>query len=360
VQSLRKKNLSAQIFHEVRPFFREGPRKLGSFENKLSLVHGKNYLQNHLVVYKYSMEIFPKIVVVAGQTASGKSDLALRLAQEFDGELICSDSMQVYRQMDIGTAKPTPDVQKIVPHHQLDLIDPDESYSAGKYARDASSIIEKVAARKRLPILVGGTGLYYRALMYGISKIPSIPEKHRKKVTGWHSEHGTYYCWKELQKLDPEGAVRLHPNDTARILRSLEVVLSTGTTLAEFQQDKPFAEAKYSFHAVALEWERDVLYERINQRTLIMLESGWITEVEQLLTRYSPELKPLQAIGYREVIQHLQNKLEWGVMVKEIQKRTRQYAKRQMTWFRKENNIGWHKPDDIDEILDNIKVYLEK
>ena len=224
------------------------------------------------------MEIYPKIVVVVGPTASGKSDLALRLAQEFDGELICSDSMQVYRQMDIGTAKPTPDVQKLVPHHQLDLIDPDESYSAGKYARDASSIIEKVAARKRLPILVGGTGLYYRALMYGISKIPSIPEKHRKKVTGWHSEHGTYHCWKELQKLDPEGAVRLHPNDTARILRSLEVVLSTGTTLAEFQQDKPFAEAKYSFHAVALEWERDVLYERINKRTLIMLDSGWMTK----------------------------------------------------------------------------------
>ena len=306
------------------------------------------------------MGIFPKIIVVAGPTASGKSDLALRLAQDFDGELICSDSMQVYRQMDIGTAKPTLDVQKLVPYHQLDIIDPDESYSAGKYARDTSIIIEKVESRNHLPILVGGTGLYYRALMYGISKIPSIPENLRKEVTGWHSEHGTYYCWNELKKFDPEGAARLHQNDTARILRSLEVVLSTGTTLAAFQKKKPFTEANYLFHAFALEWEREALYKRINQRTHTMLESGWIAEVEKLLTSYSSNLKPLQAIGYKEIVQYLQGKLEWDSMVEEIKKRTRQYAKRQITWFRKETSINWYKPEATDEILAKIKVYLEK
>ena len=306
------------------------------------------------------MSIFTKIVVVAGPTASGKSDLALRLAQYFDGELICSDSMQIYRQMDIGTAKPTFDDQKIVPHHLLDLIDPDESYSAGKYARDASSIIDRVVSRKRLPILVGGTGLYYRALMYGMSKIPAIPKNIRKEVTDWNSEHGTHYCWEELKKFDPEGAVRLHPNDTARILRSLEVVLSTGITLTSFQKKKPFAKANYLFHAVALEWEREALYDRINQRTHIMLESGWILEVEKLLSSYSPKLKPLQAIGYREIVQYLQGKLEFESMVEQIKKRTRQYAKRQITWFRKENNIEWYKPDAIDEILAKIKVFLEK
>ena len=225
---------------------------------------------------------------------------------------------------------------------------------------DASSIIEKIASRKRLPILVGGSGLYYRALMYGISNIPSIPKNIRKEVTGWNSEHGTYYCWKELKKIDPEGAERLHPNDTARILRSLEVVLSTGTTLAAFQKRKPFKQAHYLFHAVALEWERDALYERINQRTHSMLESGWIVEVEKLLTSYSPKLKPLQAIGYREIVKYLQGKLEWAPMVEEIKKRTRQYAKRQMTWFRKEKNIEWYKPNAIDKILDKIEVYLEK
>lgn len=306
------------------------------------------------------MERCPKIVVVAGPTASGKSNLALSLAQEFKGELICSDSMQVYRQMDIGTAKPTLKEQKLVQHHQLDLIDPDEHYSAGQYERDTSRIIKQIQERSHLPIVVGGTGLYYRALMYGISNIPEIPESLRKEVLSWQEEHGTSYCWKQLQKHDPQGADRLHQNDTARILRNLEVVLATGTTLSTFQLQQPFGEARYQFLAVALEWERHVLYERINQRTRKMLEFGWIAEVESLLSRYSPDLKPLQAIGYREIVQYLQNKLEWEPLLQEIQKRTRQYAKRQMTWFSREAEIKWYQPDDDAAILAKIKVYLEK
>ena len=306
------------------------------------------------------MERCPKIVVVAGPTASGKSNLALSLAQEFKGELICSDSMQVYRQMDIGTAKPTLKEQKLVQHHQLDLIDPDEHYSAGQYERDTSRIIKQIQERSHLPIVVGGTGLYYRALMYGISNIPEIPESLRKEVLSWQEEHGTSYCWKQLQKHDPQGADRLHQNDTARILRNLEVVLATGTTLSTFQLQQPFGEARYQFLAVALEWERHVLYERINQRTLKMLEFGWIAEVESLLSRYSPDLKPLQSIGYREIVQYLQNKLEWEPLLQEIQKRTRQYAKRQMTWFSREAEIEWYQPDNDAAILAKIKVYLEK
>ena len=306
------------------------------------------------------MERRPKIVVVAGPTASGKSNLALNLAQEFKGELICSDSMQVYRQMDIGTAKPTLKEQKLVQHHQLDLINPDEHYSAGQYERDTSRIIKQIQERSHLPIVVGGTGLYYRALMYGISNIPEIPESLRKEVLSWQEEHGTSYCWKQLQKHDPQGADRLHQNDTARILRNLEVVLATGTTLSTFQLQQPFGEARYQFLAVALEWERQVLYERINQRTRKMLEFGWIAEVESLLSRYSPDLKPLQAIGYREIVQYLQNKLEWEPLLQEIQKRTRQYAKRQMTWFSREAEIEWYQPDNDASILAKIKVYLEK
>ena len=300
------------------------------------------------------------IVVVAGPTASGKSDLALRLAQEFDGELICSDSMQVYRQFDIGTAKPTLSEQKLVPHHQLDLIDPDGNYSAGKYERDTSIIIQQIQQRGHLPILVGGTGLYYRALMYGISNIPKIPEKLRQELFSLQEEHGTSYCWEQLQKHDPQTAKRLHPNDTSRIMRSLEVVLATGTSIADFQLQQPFAEARYPVLAIAYEWERSQLYERINQRTRKMLKSGWIEEVKMLLESYPPELKPLQAIGYREIVEHLQNKLKQEALVKKIQLRTRQYAKRQMTWFRREAKIAWQQPDDEAAILDKIKVYLEK
>ena len=151
-----------------------------------------------------------RIVVVAGPTASGKSDLALRLAQKFDGELICSDSMQVYRQFDIGTAKPTIYEQKLVPHHQLDLIDPDGHYSAGNYERETAIIIKQIQQRGRLPILVGGTGLYYRALMYGISNIPEIPEKIRQELSNLQEEHGTSYCWEQLQKHDPQTILELN------------------------------------------------------------------------------------------------------------------------------------------------------
>ena len=248
------------------------------------------------------MQIDQKIVVVAGPTGSGKSEVAISLAEEYNGELICSDSMQVYRQMDVGTAKASLQEQKLIPHHQLDLINPDENYSAGQYARETSRIIKKIRERGRLPILVGGTGLYYRALMYGISKIPTVPESLRKEITSWQQEHGTPYCHKLLQKNDPEGAELLHPNDTSRILRSLEVVLSTGISIYSYQLEQPFGAAHYSFHAVALNWDRNDLYQRINKRTLSMLGSGWLAEVEMLLSSYSPELKPMQSIGYLSLI----------------------------------------------------------
>ena len=195
--------------------------------------------------------------------------------------------------------------------------------------------------------------------MYGISKIPPVPESLRKEITAWQHEHGTPYCHKLLQKYDPESAEFLHPNDTSRILRSLEVVLSTGKSIYSYQQEQPFGEARYPFHAVALNWDRNDLYQRINKRTVSMLGSGWLAEVEMLLNSYSPELKPMQSIGYREVVQYLQNKLKWDSMVEEIQKRTRQFAKRQLTWFRREAKIEWYKPLEDDRILADIKVYLE-
>ena len=305
------------------------------------------------------MGIDQKIVVVAGSTGSGKSEVAINLANELNGELICSDSMQVFRHMDVGTAKPTLREQELIPHHQLDLINPDENYSAGQYARDTAIVIKKIRERGRLPILVGGTGLYYKALMYGISKIPPVPVKLRKEITDWQQEHGTPYCHKLLQKYDPEGADLLHPNDTTRILRSLEVILSTGKSIYSYRLEQPFDEALYPFYAVALNWDRNDLYQRINKRTLSMLGSGWLAEVEMLLESYSPELKPMQSIGYREVVKYLQNKLKWDEMVEEIQKRTRQFAKRQLTWFRKEAKIDWYQPVEQDRILADIKVYLE-
>ena len=306
------------------------------------------------------MNTFKGVLIVTGPTASGKSDLALSLAQEFEGELICSDSMQVYRKLDIGTAKPTLIEQRLVPHHQIDIIDPNENYSAGKYEREASKIIREIQARGNVPIIVGGTGLYFRALMYGISKIPDIPETIKKNVNCLQLEHGTPYCWEKLKKHDPQSALRIHPNDTARVLRSLEVFLATGSSLTTFQKKQPFAEARYPFLAVGFEWERNILFERINLRTKNMLKSGWISEVEDLLEYYSYDLKPFQSIGYREIIEHLRNKFSLENMIQKIQQRTRRYAKRQITWFRKESKIEWFKPDDVAGVFSKIKVFLEK
>jgi len=300
------------------------------------------------------------LIVVGGPTASGKSDLAMNLAQKFKGELICSDSMQVYRNLDIGTAKPTLKEQQLVPHHQIDIIDPNENYSAGKYEKDTTQIIRKIHSRGHLPILVGGTGLYYRALMYGISKIPEIPELIKNKVSYLQLKFGTRYCWEQLHRIDPQSASNIHPNDTARIIRSLEVFFYTGFSITKFQKEHPFTKARYKFLAVALEWERNLLYERINKRTQNMLKAGWIEEVEKLLKYYPKDSKPFQSIGYREIIQHLSGKLEFNQMLKTIQQRTRRFAKRQMTWYKKESKIEWFRPTNVSNVLTRTKVFLDK
>ena len=302
----------------------------------------------------------PPLVLVAGPTASGKSDLALSLAQHLGGELICTDSMQVYRGLDIGTAKPTAEERGLVPHHQLDLVAPDETYSAGRYAREAAKVIEQISGRGNIPILVGGTGLYFRALVYGINDVPEIPEQVRERVLKLKTKHGIRSCWELLREEDLAGAELLHPNDSARVMRALEVVLATGNPLSLYRQRKPFSVARYPLHGVGIEWTREDLYRRINQRVHTMLEAGWIAEVRKLLVEYPPHLKPLQAIGYREIIAYLQGDVQMDEMVSGIQRRTRQYAKRQLTWFRKEAHIRWHTPGTEEQIMDEFQLCLER
>lgn len=302
----------------------------------------------------------PPLLMIAGPTAGGKSSLALWLAQRLGGELICTDSMQVYRGLDIGTAKPTPEEQRLVPHHQLDLVEPDETYSAGHYARDAANVIREVIGRGNLPILVGGTGLYFRALVYGISDVPEIPQTVRKQVLEWKTGYGIRYCRERLREKDPGGAESLHPHDAARIMRALEVILATGNPLSHYQKLQPFHEPRYSLHGFGFEWKRDQLYLRIDQRVHTMLESGWIAEVREVLKEYPPELKALQAIGYREIVEYLQGGIQKDEMISGIQRRTRQYAKRQLTWFRKEPRIRWYPPGAEEQILGEAQLCLER
>ena len=306
------------------------------------------------------MNYFNSLIVVTGATASGKSELAINLAKEFNGELICSDSMQVYRKLDIGTSKPSKKEQQLVPHHQIDIVEPNEFYSAGNYEKDTTKIISKIHSRGNVPIIVGGSGLYFKALMYGISKIPNIPKIIKERVHNLRIKNGTTYCWEKLKTHDPQTAKIIHPNDTYRILRSLEVYFATGSSIRKFQKEQPFAEPRYPFLAIALKWERSLLYNRINQRTNKMLDSGWIEEVENLLKEYPKNSKPFQSIGYREIIQYLTGTLKFNQMVELIQQRTRRYAKRQMTWFRKESGLQWFEPKDLSLVSPRIKVFLEK
>ena len=300
-----------------------------------------------------------KLVVIAGPTASGKSSLALEIAETVGGEIVSTDSMQVYQGMDLGTAKPTPEEQQRIPHHQIDLVAPDGHYSAGQYVRDTERVLAEIVARKRVPVLVGGTGLYYRSLVYGLSEIPEIPEAVRQAVLTFQQAQGTLACWEALRALDPEGAASLHPNDTARVLRALEVVRAHGRPIQDFRKQRPFGSPLFPVWIGGIEHARAALHARINERTHAMLASGWIEEVQGLLKRYPPHLKPFQSIGYLEIIQHLRGELDRETMTLRIQQRTRQYAKRQLTWFCKEPGFRWFAPENLGTVQKSIQEFLE-
>ncbi|MBF0277640.1 MAG: tRNA (adenosine(37)-N6)-dimethylallyltransferase MiaA [SAR324 cluster bacterium] len=300
----------------------------------------------------------PKIIAVVGPTASGKSELALYLAQALGGEIICTDSMQVYQKMDIGTAKPTAAEQALIPHHQLDLVKPDAHYSAGCYERDVGNILKRLHKQNKPAILVGGTGLYFRCTVFGICQIPEIPPEIKEEVNAWH-EQGLGKCFEKLQELDPVSSSKLHKNDTARILRALEVVLHTGQSIQSYQQEHGFKTPKYSVFSVAYRHERENLYHLINQRTHVMLNAGLVEEVRALLEEYPPTLIPLQAIGYFQVVQYLENRMKIEEMVEKIQQKTRNYAKRQLNWFKNDEEIRWFSYGEKKPILNQVKSFLD-
>ena len=302
----------------------------------------------------------PFLVIVTGPTSSGKSNLALWLAEMLGGELISCDSMQVYRGMDIGTAKPSPLERHHITHHLLDFLNIDERFSAGSFVRETDGIIKKIQSHKKVPILVGGTGLYLKSLLFGLSTVPEISLATKLNVEEMKSEGGTSLCWERLKELDPRGASKLHPNDSSRIMRSLEVVISSGKPLSDFQRNDFAGSLRYPIYGMVCERPRNELYERINKKTLEMVEQGWIDEVRALLDVYPEHLKPLQSIGYREIILYLRGELNESELIPLIQQRTRHYAKRQLTWFRKQTYLKWKDPDNTQQILEECRVCLEK
>ena len=307
------------------------------------------------------------VVAVVGPTASGKSAVALQLAKALGGEIVSTDSMQVYRGMDLGTAKPTAEEQALVPHHLIDVVNPDTPFSAGRYVEQAQQVLARLQEEGKVAVLCGGTGLYFRALLYGLAQIPDIPPDVRAEVQALVEDQGLAAAYARLQALDPQMAHRLEPADTSRIMRALEVFLATGESLAEFQAQQPFYRHNPMVLQVGVQWPREVLYERINHRTRQMLEQGWAAEVQALLQAGYGGTKPMQSIGYLELAAHLvaggsTAPDAWPqALAPAIAQRTRHYAKRQLTWFRKDETIRWvapttpNHPDMAEQMTEQIQ-----
>lgn len=284
----------------------------------------------------------PRILVIGGPTASGKSELAIRLAEQLDGELICADSLTVYRGLDIGSAKPTAAQRNRVPHHLLDIRDPEQPFTAADFRHEAGQAISRILERGKRPIVVGGTGLYLRVLLHGLTDAPGENPILREQLKQRAEREGTAALLEELRRVDPESAVRCHANNLIRILRALEVWYATGIPLSQFHVRHGFSDAPYDALLLCLDLPREELYRRIDQRVDQMVQTGLVAEVRQLLQAgVHDAVKPLQAIGYKEIVSHLRGELTLEAAAELIKRNTRHLAKRQLTWFRREPDVHW-------------------
>ena len=281
------------------------------------------------------------LIVLAGPTASGKTALALRLAQEFDGEIVSCDSVAVYREMEIGTAKPSREERDLVQHHMIDVAWPDEACTAGDYSRLAREALTGITERGHLPIVAGGTGLYLRALIDGLFPSPPVHPGHRERLRERAKTHGAAYVHRLLTRLDPAAATAIHANDVPKVVRAIEVSLAAKQPLTEQWQKGRDALTGYRILRLGLEPPRPLLYERINQRAAAMFDRGLVEETERLIERYGPDCRPFTSLGYAEAAAVLRGELTRDQAIAQAQQGHRNYAKRQMTWFRREPDVNW-------------------
>jgi tRNA dimethylallyltransferase len=283
----------------------------------------------------------PLLVVILGPTASGKTALSLALAEKFGGEIVNCDSVAVYRDFEIGTAKPSTAERARAPHHLFDIADPTEEMTAGEYARRARGVLAEIAARGRLPIVVGGTGLYLRALLEGLFAGPQRSEELRERLRARVSERGSAYLHKILLRLDRASAGKIHANDAPKLIRAIEVCLASRQKMSDLWQQGRDPLRGFRILRLGLEPERTALYDRINVRAAQMFEHGLVEETESLVSKYGAAVRPLTSLGYRQAGQLLHGELTKEQAVQAAQQSHRNYAKRQMTWFRREPEVRW-------------------
>jgi tRNA dimethylallyltransferase len=303
----------------------------------------------------------PRLIVLAGPTGVGKTELALQLAAAFEGEIISADAMQVYRLMDIGTAKPTSEQRSLVKHHLLDVADPDEPFNAALFIKQAQPVIEALHHQRKPVFVVGGTGLYIKALLGGLFAGPQADETLRASYRAALSANGPACLYEELKKKDEQAARRINPHDAIRIIRALEVFEISGQSIVEQHRQHHFGETRYDYLKIGLMLERQPLFDRIGQRTDQMMTGGFVDEVRQLLALgYAASLKPMQSLGYRHVVHYLQGLHDLPAAIAAIKRDTRRYAKRQMTWFGSDREMIWFRPDERDAIAKIVASFLAK
>jgi tRNA dimethylallyltransferase len=306
------------------------------------------------------MEKVP-LVIINSPTATGKTELAINLALEFGGEIISADSLQVYRYLDIGTAKPSQGQRSKVKHHMIDVVDPDEEFNAAFFAEQARIIIADLIRQGKPVFIVGGTGLYIRALLWGIIETPTVDENIRNYYRQLREQHGKEYLYSLLQQRDADAARKINLNDSVRIIRALEVMEQTGESISAKQKRHSFANCPYKTYKIGIQFDRAELKQRIITRTEKMITAGLLDEVKSILDRgFSYNLKPLQSLGYKQIIGFLQKECNWENALNLIKRDTWQYAKRQLTWFNADKEINWFKPDLSGEIKKNVEKFWKE
>lgn len=299
-----------------------------------------------------------KVIVICGPTASGKTRLSIELAKRINGEIISCDSMQIYQEMDIGTAKPTQEERQGIKHYLIDFVSPEERYSVADYKQDAKKAIKEIITKGKIPIVVGGTGLYMDSLIYEI-EYPNIKfdEIYRKQLENRAQEEGLNQLYEEAKKIDELAIQKISVNDEKRILRILEIYHATGKTKTELEIASRRNPPEYDYQVYALRWPREILYERINKRVDQMLELGLMEEVKEILKQHKKFPTAMQGLGYKEVVECIEGNITKEEMIDKIKRETRRYAKRQMTWFRKNKQTIWL--DGEADVETNISIILE-
>ena len=300
-----------------------------------------------------------KLIVICGPTGIGKTSAAIAVAKAFGGEIINADSMQVYRSMTIGTAKPTAQERALIPHHLVDIVDPEEDFDAARYSLEARKIANELHQRGVLPVVAGGTGLYIKAMIYGLFQTDPPDPSIRRKLRAEAEALGSADLHRRLMGIDAEAAVRIHVNDTFRIIRALETVVATGQPISEYHRLHGFRESPFRTLKIGLDMERKRLYERINRRVDAMIASGLVDEVRTLLGEgVYGETKAMRSLGYRHMVDFLQDRLLWDEAVRTMKRDTRRFAKRQLSWFRADREIVWCSPDEIEASYPMIEKFL--